>query len=75
MNIKSRFKNPIFWVALIGIVFSAAGISFESLTDWSLLADALVSIVKNPVAIVAVIVAILGVFTDTSTKGLKDRKE
>lgn len=75
MDIKSRFKNPIFWVALIGIVFSAAGINFESLTDWNLLADALISIVKNPVSIIAVIVAVLGVFTDTSTKGLKDREE
>ena len=71
---KNRLKNPYFWLGLGGVIFSAAGIDFKTLTSWSLLVDALLSILANPVAVVAVIAAIIGVFVDTSTKGLKDNK-
>lgn len=71
---KNRFKNPYFWLGLGGVIFSAAGIDFKTLTSWSLLGDALLSILANPVAVVAVIAAVIGVCVDTSTKGLKDNK-
>lgn len=71
---KNRFKNPYFWLGLGGVIFSAAGIDFKTLTSWSLLGEALLSILANPVAVVAVIAAVIGVCVDTSTKGLKDNK-
>lgn len=71
---KNRLKNPYFWLGLGGIIFSAAGVDFKTLTSWSLLGDALLSILANPVAVVAVTAAIIGVFVDPSTKGLKDNK-
>lgn len=71
---KNRLKNPYFWLGLGGVIFSAAGIDFKTLTSWSLLGDALLSILANPVAVVAVIAAVIGVCVDTSTKGLKDNK-
>ncbi|MGY5268771.1 phage holin [Paraclostridium bifermentans] len=71
---KSRIKNPYFWLGLGGIIFSSAGVDFKTLTSWSLLGDALLSILANPVAVVAVAAAIIGVFVDPSTKGLKDNK-
>ncbi|MDK0695874.1 phage holin [Clostridium perfringens] len=71
---KNRFKNPYFWLGLGGVIFSAAGIDFKTLTSWNLLGEALLSILANPVAVVAVIAAVIGVCVDTSTKGLKDNK-
>jgi len=71
---KKRFKNPYFWLGLGGVIFSSAGVDFNTLTSWSLLGDALLSILANPVAVVAVAAAVIGVFVDPSTKGLKDNK-
>jgi phi LC3 family holin len=67
---KEKLKNPYFWLSLVALIFTASGIDFNQLTSWSLLASALVSIVQNPVSIVAVITAFLGIWNDNSTKGL-----
>ncbi|MEG1410947.1 MAG: phage holin [Terrisporobacter sp.] len=71
---KNRIKNPYFWLGLGGVIFSSAGVDFKTLTSWNLLGDALLSILANPVAVVAVTAAIIGVCVDTSTKGFKDNK-
>ncbi|MFR8871632.1 MAG: phage holin [Paraclostridium sordellii] len=71
---KNRVKNPYFWLGLTGVIFSAAGIDFKTLTSWDLLGEALLSILANPVAVVAVIAALLGVCIDPSSKGLKDNR-
>lgn len=71
---KNRVKNPYFWLGLGGVIFSAAGVDFKTLTSWNLLANALLDILANPVAVVAVIAAVIGVVVDPSTKGLKDNK-
>ena len=73
MNIQERFKNPYFVIGLIGVVFSAAGIDFESLTDWSILWRNILDILGNPFLLASVVVAIIGVFVDPSTKGFKDK--
>lgn len=71
---KKRFKNPYFWLGLGGVIFSSAGVNVNTLTSWNLLGDALLNILANPVLVVAVTAAIIGVFVDPSTKGLKDNK-
>lgn len=73
-NLKNRLKNPYFWLGLGGVIFSAAGVDFNSLTSWSLLGQAFLNILSNPVAILAVAAALVGVIVDPSTKGLKDNK-
>lgn len=65
-----KFKNPIFWTSLIAIIFASAGVEFNTLTSWKLLGESFLSILANPVAVVAVIVAVVGVFNDNSTKGI-----
>ena len=67
---NAKFKNPYFWLSMFGLIFAAAGIDFNTLTSWQLLGEALLSIVANPVSIVAVITAMLGVWNDNSTKGM-----
>ena len=67
---KNKFKNPLFWFGMISTVLLAAGVDFETLTSWPLLADALIGILKNPVALVLCITTAYTVFNDNSTKGL-----
>ena len=74
MNIKERFKNPFFILGLFGIIFSAAGVNVETLTNWSLLWESILGILGNPFLLASVIAAVLGVFVDPSTKGLRDKK-
>ena len=67
---NGKFKNPYFWLSVFALIFSASGIDFQTLTSWQLLVQALVDILMNPVAIVAIITAFLGIWNDNSTKGL-----
>lgn len=65
-----KLRNPYFWLSIVALIFSASGIDFNQLTSWDLLGQALLGIVNNPVSIVAVITAFLGIWNDNSTKGL-----
>lgn len=65
-----KLKNPYFYLSVVALIFSASGIDFNELTSWKLLLDALVGIIQNPVSVVAVITAFLGIWNDNSTKGL-----
>ena len=67
---NDKFKNPYFWLSTFALIFSASGVDFNQLTSWSLLGKALVGILDNPVSIVAVITAFLGIANDNSTPGL-----
>ena len=72
LNIPVRFKNPWFWVGLIGVILSAMGVSPEMFTSWSAVADAAKHLVGNPYMVGCVILAVLGVFIDPTTKGVSD---
>lgn len=65
-----KFKNPYFYLSVIALIFSASGVDFNELTSWVLLGQALLGILNNPVSILAVITAFLGVWNDNSTRGL-----
>ena len=65
-----KFKNPWFWLGLVSIIFGSAGVDVDTLTSWSALGQAVLGILQNPVAVMAVIGGILGVFNDNGTKGL-----
>ena len=65
-----KFKNPYFYLSVVALIFSASGVDFNELTSWNLLGNALIDIIKNPVCVVAVITAFLGIWNDNSTKGL-----
>lgn len=71
---KDKLKNPYFWLSTLALIFSASGVDFQQLTTWPLFVEALVDILKNPVAIVAVVTAFLGIWNDNSTKGLDKLK-
>ena len=70
---NERYKNPYLWIGLIGIIFNTSGVDINSLTKWSLLSDAIINILENPVTLLAVVASVIGVFVDPTTKGLKDK--
>lgn len=74
-NFKARFKNTGFYIGTIGTLFLAGGFDINTFTSWDLVGQAIVSIVYSPVKLLAVVMALVGVFTDTSTKGIADIKE
>lgn len=73
MNKRSR--NVWFWIGLVGVVLTAMGINPEMLTSWGVVKDSLIALISNPYMIGCVVIAVVGVFVDPTTKGLKDKKE
>ena len=65
---NTKFRNPYFWLSIFALIFSASGIEFNTLTSWQLLGEAVINILNNPVSIVSVITAMLGIWNDNSTK-------
>ena len=65
-----KLKNPYFYLSVIALIFSASGVDFNQLTSWDLLGKAIIDILNNPVCVIAVITAFLGIWNDNSTKGL-----
>ena len=74
INIPVRFKNPWFWVGLVGVVLSAIGVSADMFTSWKAVWDAVVNLVSNPFMLGSVAMAILGIFVDPTTAGVCDSK-
>ena len=65
-----KFKNPYFYLSVIGLIFSASGIDFNTLTSWSLFWEAILSILNNPVSVLSVVMALIGIWNDNGTAGL-----
>lgn len=72
MNIPVRFKNPWFWVGLVGLFFTAIGVDVQTLTSWAALQKALLDFAGNPFMVGSALVALLGQFIDPTTKGVGD---
>lgn len=72
INVPVRFKNPWFWVGLVGVIFSAMGVSPDMFTSWAAVWDAIVNLVSNPFMLGSVAMAILGIFVDPTTAGICD---
>ena len=76
INWKVRLKNPVFWVGLVVAIvlpiLTSLGMSWEDMTTWAALGDALLQAVKNPVILVSVLVSVWNAINDPTTKGLSD---
>ena len=72
LNIPVRIKNPWFWVGLIATILAAMGIEPAMFTSWPLVWEAIVGLVSNPFQLGCVVLAVLGVFVDPTTKGVSD---
>lgn len=75
INLPVRFKNPWFWVGLLGVMLSAVGMDPEMFTSWTAVWNAIKSVALNPYQLVCVATAVLGVFIDPTTKGVGDSQK
>lgn len=75
LNMTVRAKNPWFWVTLGGVILAAMGISPEMFTSWGAVWDAIKALVSNPYMLGCVILSVLGVFIDPTTKGVGDSSQ
>ncbi len=67
-----RFRNPWFWVGLVGVLLTATGMEPEMFTSWGVLMQSVLDVLKNPYLLATALLAVLGVFVEPTTKGLKD---
>ena len=76
INIKVRFRNPVFIAQLILAVLTPilayAGLTMQDLTTWKALGDLLLSAVKNPYVLSLVVVSVFNAITDPTTAGITD---
>lgn len=70
-----KFKNPYFFLSVFALIFSASGVDFNQLVSWQLLGEALLGILNNPVSIIAIITAFLGIWNDNSSAGMDGIKK
>ena len=75
INLTVRSKNPWFWVSLGGVILTAMGVSPEMFTSWGAVADAFVALISNPYLLGCVVLSVMGVFIDPTTKGIQDSKQ
>ena len=76
INLKVRFKNPMFYVQLVLSVLTPIltylGLTATDLTTWAKLTDVLVQAVSNPYVLSLVIVSVYNALVDPTTKGFGD---
>jgi phi LC3 family holin len=76
INIKVRFRNPVFIAQLILAVLTPilayAGLTMQDLTTWKALGDLLLGAVKNPYVLSLVVVSVFNAVTDPTTAGITD---
>lgn len=72
LNIPVRLKNVWFWVGLGATILAAMGVEPAMFTSWSLVWEAIMNLVSNPFQLGCVVIAVIGVFVDPTTKGIGD---
>lgn len=76
MNLKVRFKNPVFIaqlvMAMLMPILAYAGLTVQDITSWAKLGDLLFGAVQNPYVLGLVAVSIWNALTDPTTEGLGD---
>jgi len=66
--IPERLKSPIVWFGLIAVVLSAAQISPENLTSWSILWANILATLSNPFLVGSILVAIFAFLNNPDNK-------
>lgn len=79
MNLKVRFKNPIFIaqliLAILTPILAYAGLTMQDLTSWATLGKILLDAIKNPYVLGLIIVSVWNALNDPTTAGISDSKQ
>lgn len=74
MDLKTRIKNPWFWAGIIGVILTAIGADPQAFTSWGVVWESVKAVVSNPYMLVTAFFAVVGVFVEPTTSGLKDKR-
>lgn len=76
INLKVRFRNPIFIaqliLAILTPILAYAGLTAQDLTTWPALGNLLLGAIMNPYVLSLVVVSVFNCVTDPTTKGVGD---
>lgn len=76
MNLKVRFKNPVFiaqlFLSILMPILTYAGLTTQDLTSWSILGDVLIGALQNPYVLGLIIISVWNALNDPTTSGFKD---
>lgn len=76
MNLKVRFRNPVFIVQLILAILTPilayAGLTLQDLTTWGALGNLLMGALSNPYVLGLIAVSIWNALNDPTTAGVTD---
>lgn len=76
MNLKVRFKNPVFIaqfiLAILTPLLAYAGLTMQDLTSWAILGNVLFEAIKNPYVLGLIIISVWNALNDPTTAGLTD---
>ncbi len=79
MNLKVRFKNPVFIAQLILAVLTPllayAGLTLQDLTSWQALGEILLKAISNPYVLGLIVVSVWNALNDPTTAGVKDSEQ
>ncbi len=70
---KKRLTNIYFWTGVIAVLITALGVNPAELTSWDSLGQLFIDLGKNPFLIGTALWALITVYIDPSTGGLKDQ--
>ena len=70
-----RIRNPYFWMGMGGVILAAMGAKPEMFTSWQILIEQLKLLMGNPFLLGSVVVAVIGVLCDPTTKGMGDNEK
>lgn len=76
MNLKVRFRNPVFIAQLILSILTPilayAGLTLQDITTWEALGNMLLGAIQNPYVLGLVVVSVWNALNDPTTAGLGD---
>lgn len=79
INWKVRFKNPLFYAALILAIVAPIGVAFgvhlEDLTTWPMVWEIAKKAILTPHLVITVFIAVVAFLIDPTTQGLSDSKQ
>lgn len=76
INLKVRFRNPVFVaqliLAILTPILAYAGLTVQDLTTWKALGDLLLGALSNPYVLGLIVVSVWNAVNDPTTSGIKD---
>lgn len=79
MNLKVRFKNPVFIaqliLAILTPILAYAGLTVQDLTSWQALGEILLGAISNPYVLGLIVVSVWNALNDPTTAGVSDSEQ